>query len=562
MTGLLALAIVVAIAGTGSAQQTPARDRATPVKGTAIIKGHVIDEHTGTPIRRAVVTVSSSNTPSRGSAVTDDDGRFEVRDLPTGKYAVFASRSGYLDAALGRSQLGNSPKLIDVVDGTTTDKIVVSMSKGGVIAGRVLDEHGEPIAGIDVRAMQYRYESGARRLLPIYISGSNAQTDDLGGYRLYGLQPGRYYVSAEPRNVFPPIAPQLPAPITTYYPNAPDPEGAQRVTVAAGKEITANITLATGRAATVRGRAVMSTGEPFAGSTLTFVQQTANGTSSRSRGAVRADGTFESPGVPPGNYLITVRPRTAREGEDVEIARTRVVVNGADLDDVVLIGARGATVFGRVVADEGGPLPLDPRDLQIEAINVVPEDRISFLRPASVADDFSFELKGLFGRMSFGVRVMANPVAAPANRGRWAFKGVFWRGEDVTENPIDFQPGQAFEGLEIVFTRRWSQLSGTVTDERGQTVGDAWVLIFADDENKWVPQSRFVKATRTNAKAEYRMPPLHPHSDYLIIVVPDMEPNQWQDPEFLQSIRDRATRLSLAAEETKVHNLRIARSAQ
>ena len=46
--------------------------------------------------------------------------------------------------------------------GTTTERIVLAMSKGGVIAGRVVDEHGEPTAGVEVHAQQYRYENEAK----------------------------------------------------------------------------------------------------------------------------------------------------------------------------------------------------------------------------------------------------------------------------------------------------------------------------------------------------------------------------------------------------------------
>ena len=65
-----------------------------------------------------------------------------------------------------------------------------------MITGTLLDEHGEAIPNTPVRALRYVTQNGARMLQ----SSGNAQTDDRGIYRLFGLQPGEYLVSATPRN--------------------------------------------------------------------------------------------------------------------------------------------------------------------------------------------------------------------------------------------------------------------------------------------------------------------------------------------------------------------------
>ena len=44
--------------------------------------------------------------------------------------------------------------------------------------------------------MRYQYQQGDRRLVP----AGQAQTDDRGVYRVWGLNPGDYYVSAVARN--------------------------------------------------------------------------------------------------------------------------------------------------------------------------------------------------------------------------------------------------------------------------------------------------------------------------------------------------------------------------
>ena len=45
--------------------------------------------------------------------------------------------------------------------------------------------------------MRLQFTNGKRRLVP---SGRNSTTNDLGQFRIYGLPPGEYYVSATLRN--------------------------------------------------------------------------------------------------------------------------------------------------------------------------------------------------------------------------------------------------------------------------------------------------------------------------------------------------------------------------
>src|SRR6185503_1762361 len=72
-----------------------------------------------------------------------------------------------------------------------------TLPRGSVIAGHVSDEDGDPMPGANVRVMRYQYLQGDRRLTP----AGNAQTDDKGQYRVWGLMPGDYYVSAVARSV-------------------------------------------------------------------------------------------------------------------------------------------------------------------------------------------------------------------------------------------------------------------------------------------------------------------------------------------------------------------------
>ena len=74
------------------------------------------------------------------------------------------------------------------------------MPRGSVIAGRVVDEFGEPVAdAIGLRCGRRGPTAGAGWS----DAGRMAQTNDIGQFRIYGLPPGDYYVSAACRNMEP-----------------------------------------------------------------------------------------------------------------------------------------------------------------------------------------------------------------------------------------------------------------------------------------------------------------------------------------------------------------------
>ena len=77
------------------------------------------------------------------------------------------------------------------------DKIDLRLTRAGVVTGKVVDEFGDPVTDVFVTAMRYQYVQGSRRLMQ---TGRGAQTNDIGEYRIYGLSPGQYYVSATLRN--------------------------------------------------------------------------------------------------------------------------------------------------------------------------------------------------------------------------------------------------------------------------------------------------------------------------------------------------------------------------
>jgi uncharacterized protein (DUF2141 family) len=183
----------------GAATPTAARDQATtpqnPTTGTAEIGGTVNLEGNGAPIRRAQITLNAEAIRGQRTLITDDKGHFVFTGLPAGRYTVSANKPGYVAITFGAKSAGRPGTPIQLADGQKFEQASMLMPKGSVLTGTVVDEGNEPTPGTQVRAYRYVLRTGEKTLQ----SQGTASTDDRGMYRIYGLQPGDYLVSATPR---------------------------------------------------------------------------------------------------------------------------------------------------------------------------------------------------------------------------------------------------------------------------------------------------------------------------------------------------------------------------
>ena len=554
-----ALAIAVAIGGHDAAQQTPARDRATPAKGTAIITGHVIDEQTGAPLRRAMVGAMLQDGRSSGMTTTDAEGRFEVRELRAGRYTVNASKAGYVSWAFGQRRADEPGTILDVLDGQQVEKIAIALPRGGAITGRITDEVGEPIAQAHVQALRRRYVAGSRRL----SFAGDATTDDLGAFRIYGLVPGEYYVSASVRVNMVMARPamgsaELEGFTPTYYPGTPNAADAQRVAVKAGQESGGvSFALTTTRLSRIRGRVLASSGEPVAGARVSVrhADPFAPGMPMPSMAQTLADGTFQITGVAAGHYAVfvmTATPTSTMPEPNVEFALARVTVGGDDVENLLLMLSRGAIARGVIATDEGIAPPTRPQQAMVFGRPLRFEMTPAPKGPSKLNADWTFEISGLFDRC-----VLGGSLGDP----EWSVKAVFANGVDITDSGVEFVPGQIVDGFRIVFTRKRTDLSGALANDRGEPALDATVIAFAQDPRRWSYFSRYLRIAQPDQAGRYQFRGLPP-GDYFVVAVSDLETGRQQDPAFLEQVRGLAARVSLQEAETAVQNLKVVRSPQ
>jgi protocatechuate 3,4-dioxygenase beta subunit len=146
----------------------------------------------------AGTTYSTGAGRGNWGTTTDAEGRYEFKNLPPGAYSLNVSKAPYLTGPLDPQAV--NARMIELKTGETLDRVDVTLLRGGVIAGRVVDEFGEPLSGLDVSARRVQTIAGRRQLLPF---GPQASTNDIGEFRIFGLEPGQYAVLAVWRRMGP-----------------------------------------------------------------------------------------------------------------------------------------------------------------------------------------------------------------------------------------------------------------------------------------------------------------------------------------------------------------------
>ncbi len=532
----------------------PRRDNIPPPTGTAKITGRVISAETATPIRRAQIRISSNDARTNRDVATDSDGRFEFLRLPAGRYRLHVTKAGYVSLEYGQDRPFEAGNPLDLADGQVLERIDFSLPRGSAISGRITDEFGDPITDVQVQAMRYQFENGARQLVN---AGRVAMTDDLGQFRIFGLMPGDYVVRASLRTnpnaaATGPGAAESPMGYPgTYYPGVTDLAQAQTITVSLGQELgSVAFSLVPARLARISGTVTSSDGRPLVGAIVALRTPGSSGALARfnltGTSQVRADGVFTLTNVPPGEYVLDVqqRPQNLQSLQNLNLAQLEFAsmplsVSG-DMDGLSIVTTPGVTLSGRVVFEGSNAQKASARGIQVSAAGQSgPPPLMAMARMLGggrVNDDGTFELRGLAGSQI--IRATGLPVG-------WAVKSISLDGADVTDAAFDFRSGASFTGVIITLTDRVTEISGGVLDARGQPLTDYVLVVFPEDTKLWGAQSRYVTTTRPNQNGAFTITGLPP-ARYLAAVVASLETGMQDDVAVLTQLRPRAESFSLA----------------
>jgi len=602
--GLLLAALMAPVVVAGG--QTIPTNGAAPGPRTGMIVGQVVDATTGTSIPEAIVLINLPRYMSPHYRVmADAEGRFFFPDLPAGDYYLEASIPGYVAGDYGQQKPMGQYQLLTLAEGEQRADVKLRVWKYAVISGTVLDEAGEPVVGVSVRALGRtifggRVQYGTTQVRDDLVP--TAVTDDRGMFRLSQLMAGSYLI------VVPSTQNSVPVEFVDGQNNAvrgemaiagiseTSPVGLPGVLEFGGVALLGSSRMQVPPAVSPAGRMQVyrTTFHPSA-TTAAEASPIAVGTGEERSGiaitlrpaaAVRVSGRVVTPdgSVPPpmGLYLSGEASR--------DLVVRRPPANNGNFDTAVAITDRaGRFTFlgvpaGEYVVQQSSPFL--SRALQTgvatfwvdQSLTVAATDMndvIVQLRPAlRVAGRFEFHstaapekppsiginFQSPYGASGFATTIRPDGdltfqmlgaggpyLIRPNELGGWFVQSVTVGGKDYTDRVFDLREDTS--SIVVTFTDRPNRITGTVKNARGVTSSTAQVLAFPVDRQRWTGYGRdpreLVSAVTSTAGA-YVIPHLPP-GEYFVIAVESGDAENWLDPKVLEQLSARARKMTIGS---------------
>ena len=505
------------------------------------VSGMVVRLAGGEPLKGASVQLQNlENRPQTSSTVTDAGGRFEMKGIDPGRYRLSVSRNGFVPQEYGQRKPDDPGAILSLRPAQNLKDLLFRLIPSAIIAGRVINEDGEPLPWVQVSALREVYSRGKKTL----SSETTVSTNDLGEYRLFGLRPGRYFVRSDDKPNEHVIgrdeteriggaAPQGYVPM--YYPGTSDPARASALTVKAGEEIPGlEILMHPVLVFTVRGRIYnLVSRRSTAAYTVTLTPSESSQWFSlpeRDALADSPDGSFVLRDVLPGSY--TLMAFWSDEGRKYQ-AFQNIEVGNADVDGVNLTIAPGTTLSGRVTW-EGRP-SLDADFLMVFLRGA---DRgYGFSQRARVSATGSFALNDVFdGRYRLAI----------AGQSKDSYlKEVRYGATDGLADGFNVSRGTN-ASLEVTISSRGARIEGSVTDKDHHAVTGVWAVLLPVGEPRG--QDRVSQRVATDQYGHFLLRGIPP-GEYKVFCWDEVEDGAWEDPDFLKAFENQGQEVSLNLKE-------------
>jgi hypothetical protein len=546
MTGRAVWLVMACVFLTGSMPASSQTETAKKPEAPGTIRGRITAADTGRPLRRATVNLRPDTAQVQRPTLTvstNAQGAFEMTTVPPGSYFVSAARAGYIEVQYGQRRPRERGLAVEVRAGEVTARTDIALPKAGVLAGRLVDELGLAYPGVMVVALEVRYQLGQRVPFP---AGQPSTTDDLGQYRISGLQPGRYQVMAMPTESWRNEKKETLGYGATFFPGTTNPQLAQAIDLGVSEQrLDADIALAAHRTVRVGGRVLGPTGQPLAGEAVMLARTFGQGlisTTGTVRTRTAADGSFEFKDVAPAAYMV-------RSGASaVGSASVTVTVDDADVGNLLLVPRTGSTVSGTIVTDEGATPPFPVGAVRVNLIAQADAPVLPTVRVPAVEADWSLRMANVGG--PFLIRLVNLPDS-------WMLDAVRLGERDITDTPWDVPTGGLeITDLQIVITDKVGSVSGSVSGPDGEPTRDAAIVVFSDDPAHWLAGSRFVRSTRPTADGTFTISGL-PAGNYLAVAHDSVMDGEWESAEFLKRAADNAVRVALSSGGSETVALKV-----
>jgi hypothetical protein len=515
-------------------------------QGTASVAGTVTHRRTGEPVGRAMVYLQKADGTQGLSMASGPDGRFLFENVARGNYRVTAERRGFLRGEYGARKFGQRGGLIALTDGQEMKGADVKLDPQSVIAGRIVDENGEPMERVQVMAMR-RLSPGASRQ-PGEMAGG--QTDDRGEFRIAGLGPGRYYVQAtatgrqmmmQGRNFRRVDGVEPDTYVTTYFPGTTEAAAATPVELGVGQEFL-GLSLQVQKSRVFKVRGTVQGVE--AGNVRVMANPKGRfafgGGGPGMTSGVQADGRFELTGVAPGSYTITAA-RGGPNGRGAGTARATVEVSNADVDGVSLVFGASFTVQGTIKMEGNPTNGSSSLRVMLRGEDSAPSGQSkpdgNFTIENVAADHYRFMVIGL-------------------PQGTY-IKSIRISGQDVTRQLLDLTSGAA-GNLDVVLGNKPAAISGTITKATTESLPGLVILVPeggapVQPEYGPVPGGPLEASVDQNgAFSVANVPP----GEYRVYAFEEFDRTEGYDPAYLKKFESSSEKIKLGEGDTKTLSLK------
>jgi hypothetical protein len=558
---LPALICLLMVFGVGAVAQ----DSAQPALKAGSITGRVLGDDGqplasipvfAVPIGRAGGAGRRQGSGAPAQTTTDDDGNFEFANLSPASYSISATVPGYI-APPAEEETGAAIY-------RPGDSASITLVKGGVITGKVINSTGEPLTGVSVNAIRVGNVNGDADEQASFQGGPQGfgrawRTDDRGVYRIYGLPSGSYIVQAGGRigggpSSLSPFSEDAP----TYYPSSTR-EAAVPLAVRPGDEAAGiDIRYRGEKGRSVSGKVLAKAGENANDPVPTQISLMLAGTDSAVAATMQmgrgAGSGFALYGIPDGEYEITARRGSFGSADSDFIATPRrVSVRGTDVGGIQLTLAPLALLSGKVILEKkaGAPSCPSPRKSFVEEILLTAQrdepatkkdvalSRVAPRRPSAPSALGDFSLRNLeAGRWRLGIQLpdenwYVRAITPDGNAPATAARKVAAPQINLARNGITFKSGEKLTNASVTIAEGAAGVKGKVVGEQDAKPASRMRVHLIPAEKEAADDVLRYAQTATNADGSFHLKNIPP-GRYLLLAKPiksnetsDVRPLAW-----------------------------------
>lgn len=413
-------------------------------------------------VQDAAVTLRGLADGSRRTVESNSRGEFTFEAVVPGVYEIDAKSPGSEFVSWADPQLRWPPRRLTVEAGKQKP-LRLEMLRAGAIEGTVVDSRDHAVQNSAVRAWRISSEG-----LMIGGGGRPAVTDDRGRFRIFGLPPGPFYVSAEP---------PLPrssrvgggALLRTYAPNAHHFTTAAIVQVAPGIATAADVFMRESERRNISGKIATINGTPAAGINVTLHELDPSGGARGITEQADLHGNFSFSHATEGHFVLAAEAHDRDGGRLYAWQEMTLLENDASVE---LILRPTVDVRGIVRVTDGS----DSDELSQVIINALPVP-LAMTRQrswrSSVSRDGTFVLPQVVGPQLLRLE----------RKGPFYLMAVMLQGRNITNSPVDFSNVGAVP--EILITRRLPSVTVLIPASQHNVFGSGTGVLFSSDESNW-----------------------------------------------------------------------------